>query len=448
MVTRMVILVVALLVGGSSVARRVEYRGAEYAAWSVDRGVAPGLAARAFSPLAATPAGAGPMPARGDSVPNEREFFTNAARVAWRYVEQNTSAETGMVGSVVGYPYTTVWDLGSTLAALYCADQLDIIPGEDYDRRLRRLLGTMQRMPLFENAAFGKNYSTERAVMVDRENQPSQRGTSVTVTDMGRLLIWLKIVSQTQPQYAAAVDSVVKRFDLRRFVRDGYLYGLALDRSGRVQPYQEGRLGYEQYAAAGFEMWGSPARRSLDLKHNAQEVTVMGVPLLADRRRGEHLASEPFVLAGMELGWYPELRNQAWRILAAQEARFRQTGQVTIASEDAINQPPYFLYYSVFTDGRPFAVLPPEGVARGGELPRTVSTKAAFAWHALLPSSYTWQAVQSVQSAAGSSGWGSGVYESDLRRSTGAENINTTAVVMEAALYYLRGRPLIEGTRQ
>jgi hypothetical protein len=398
----------------------------------------------ASAPLGAD--AAGPPSATADSVPNERAFFMNAARVAWRYVEQQTNPETGMVSSVIGYPFTTTWDLGSALAALYCADQLDLIEGDDYDRRLRRLLGTMQRMPLFEGRAFNKNYSTERATLVDRDNRDAERGTSVTATDMGRLLVWLKIVAVTQPQYAAAVDSVVARFDLGRFVREGYLYGEAIDRAGRVQPYQEGRLGYEQYAAAGFELWGARAERSLDLYHNAQQVTVLGVPILADRRRGEHLASEAFVLMGLELGWYPELRNQAWRMLAAQEARFRQTGTVTVASEDAINQAPYFLYYSVYTDGRPFVVLDPEGRARGG-LPRTVSTKAAFAWHALLPSAYTWQAVQTVSAAAGPGGWGSGVFEADTGRSTGAENINTAAVVLESALYYMRGRPLIEGTR-
>ena len=395
---------------------------------------------------AAPAAGLLPAPAVDDTVPTEREFFLHAARVAWRYIEQQSHAETGMVNSVVGYPYTTVWDLASALAALYCADQLDLIQGEDYDRRLRRLLGTMQRMPLFEGRAFNKNYSTERATMVDRDNRDSERGVSVTVTDMGRLLIWLKIIGATQPQYAALVDSVAHRFDLQRFVREGYLYGEALDSRGRLQPYQEGRLGYEQYAAAGFELWGAQARRSLDLHHNAQEVSVLGIPLLADRRRGEHLASEPFVLMGLELGWYPELRNQAWRMLAAQEARFRETGAVTVASEDAINQAPYFLYYSVFTDGRPFVVMDPEG--RAGDFPRTVSTKAAFAWHALLPSAYTWRAVQTVAAAAGSVGWGSGVFESSPGRSTGAENVNTAAVVLESALYYMRGRPLIEVPRQ
>lgn len=397
-----------------------------------------GVFRSAWDPLA-EPAG----PTAADTVPNEREFFMNAARIAWRYVEQQSNPQTGMVNSVVSYPYTTVWDMGSALAALYCADQLDLIPGEEYDQRLRRLLGTMQRMPLFEGRAFNKNYSTERATMVGRDNRDVQRGTSVTVTDMGRLLIWLKIISKNQPQYAATIDSIASRFDLQRFVREGYLYGEALDRFGRLQPYQEGRLGYEQYAAAGLELWGAHAQRSLNLYHNAQPVTVMGVPLLADRRRGEHLASEAFVLMGLELGWYPELRNQAWRMLAAQEARFRETGTVTIASEDAINREPYFLYYSVYTDGRPFVVLGPEG--QSGNFPRTVSTKAAYAWHALLPTAYTWRAVQSVSAAAGGTGWGSGVYEAEPGRSTGAENINTAAVVLESALYYMRGRPLIEG---
>ncbi|MBA3949777.1 MAG: DUF3131 domain-containing protein, partial [Acidobacteria bacterium] len=77
------------------------------------------------------------------------------------------------------------------------------------------------------------------------------------------------------------------------------------------------------------------------------------------------------------------------------------------------------------------------------------STKAAFGWHALAPSAYTLRAIRTVRPAAGPNGWASGVYERG--GSTNVPNINTAAVVLEAALYARLGRPLLQaggGARQ
>ena len=74
--------------------------------------------------------------------------------------------------------------------------------------------------------------------------------------------------------------------------------------------------------------------------------------------------------------------------------------------------------------------------------PRWVSTKAAFAWHALLPGDYTRLVLDTVRARAQVQGvWGSGVYASG--RPTGTPNINTAAVILESALYRKKGRPLV-----
>jgi hypothetical protein len=119
-----------------------------------------------------------------------------------------------------------------------------------------------------------------------------------------------------------------------------------------------------------------------------------------------------------------------------------------MASEDALPDPPYyFYYYNIYRDGRTFAVDAPAG---GGyvESPRWVSSKAAFAWHALLPSPYTLTALQAVQRAAiPGRGWGAGVYEGTLRP-TGDASLNTAALILEAALFQLRGHPFLSATIQ
>jgi hypothetical protein len=402
--------------------------------------------------LAWTPAAAqAPAPVAA-SVPAEltqadREMLLDAARTAWAYAEANYNPSTGWINSVEEYAYATVWDIGSGLMALYCADQLDLLDGDEYDRRMRRALQSLVEARLFDGAAFNKMYSTRTGQIAGRagqESTTSERGYGWSVTDIGRLLTVLKVIDETQPQYRDLMTQIVNRLDYTRLIRDGYLRGEDLSRAGRLRRYQEGRVGYEQYAAAGFAAWGHRAENALDLGRNTYPVPVLGVPVMGDRRGDEHLTSEPFVMMGLELGWTPEIRALAANVLAAQEARWKQTGTVTMVNEDALTGPPYFLYYSVYSSRRPFAVEAPAG-APSGPTPRTVSVKAAHGWLALLPGDYTRLAVNRVQGARTPAGWGAGVFE-DNGRVSGGRNVNTAALVMEAALYAQRGgRPLVEG---
>lgn len=398
--------------------------------------------------LAAVLLGGASVPAAAQGTPPalaDRALFDGAARTAWAYVDANYNERTGWVNSVSGYPYATVWDIASSLMALYCADQLDLIDGNVYDGRMRRALQTLVEARLFENAGFNKTYSTATGAIAGRpgqEAETAERGYGWSVLDIGRLMVALRVIHENQPQYRDLIAQVVGRLDYARMIRDGYLRGEDLDSRGRLRRYQEGRIGYEQYAATGFAAWGHAAPQALDVRRNGRPASVLGVPVLMDTRGDHHLTSEPFVMMGLEVGWSGEMRELAWRVLAAQEARYRQTGTVTIVNEDAVNGPPYFLYYSVFSDGKEFVVEPPAG-APEGPASRTVSVKGAFGWHALLPSEYTWLAVQRVEGARSPTGWGAGVFEENGRVS-GGENVNTAAVILEAALYIARGRPLMD----
>ena len=156
------------------------------------------------------------------------------------------------------------------------------------------------------------------------------------------------------------------------------------------------------------------------------------------------LTSEPVVLMGMELGWpSPQWEQLAREMLAVQEERHRRTGLVTIVSEDAVPRPPaYFYYYLLHRNGEDFVVLTPSHDLVPWNL-RWVSAKAAFAWHVLMPSPYTWLALQTVKRAGTDGvGWSAGVYERSKVRVQG-NNLNTAAVILEAAAYFARGCPLI-----
>ncbi len=395
---------------------------------------------------AAAAAAAPSLPVRAP-LPGDDSLFAAAARRAWTYVEREYQPATGWVNSVAAYPYATLWDVGSSLAALYCAERLGLLEAEEYDRRMARALATLGSARLFDDAAFNKNYSTRTGRIAgrnDRDAGADARGFGWSATDIGRLLVWLRIIARNDPRHAAAAEAVVRRLALTRLVADGYLWGEDLSpRTGRPRRYQEGRLPYEQYAASGFALWGHRAEDALSLHRNARPMRVLGVPVLADARGHDRVTSEPVLLAGIEVGWTPEMAELGVGMLAAQEARWRRTGQVTAVSEDAIPRAPfYFYYYSVAGNGQPFAV---DAQTRSGlSGPRWVSTKAAYGWHALLPGEYTLRTVRAVGRAAGPTGWASGVYEGS-GAPTGSQNINTAATVLEAALFSARGgRPLLE----
>jgi len=399
----------------------------------------PQAARRARPPAGARPPAAVPAPVLPA---DEGAFFADAAAVAWRFVQANLQP-TGLVSALPSYPYTTTWDIGSDLAALYCAHELRLVDDARYQTQVHRLLRTLAHVDLFDGAAFNKVYATRTASMVARNNAPSKRGYGWSATDIGRLLVWLKIVSTGHPEYADEVTAVVGRLAPDRLARDGYVVGGALEGDGRIHDYPEGRLGYEQYAARGFALWGFPVEKALDLDLNAVPITVMGKTLAADVRGTDRLTAEPFALTGLELGFTPPLRGLAEQLLGAMEERFRRSGRITMLAEDAISQPPhYFFYYCAYANGKEFAldVQAPLAVVDG---PRWASTKGAFAWRVLFPTDYTRKVLEAVIPSRTPAGWGSGVYEAD-GRSTGTANINTQAVILEAALVRQRGRPLLE----
>lgn len=369
----------------------------------------------------------------------------SAARTAWAFVERNYVPSTGLARAHDSYQFLTVWDIASLLAATYSAHGLGLITDATYHQRTQKVLTTLASMPLFEGAAFNKMYDAHTGRMVGRDLKPSTKGIGWSAIDMGRLLVWLRIVAVNHPQHMPLATAIVERLDMTRLVGEGYLRGEDLaPENGSKRMYPEGKMGYEQYSAAGFALWGFRAAKALDARLNALPVSVNGVSIVADTRGNEYVTSEPYIMLGLETGWYsPEIRAQAWRVLAAQEARYRSTGTITMVSEDALPDPPYyFYYYNVYRQGRSFTVDGPPGLGVV-DRPRWISAKAAFAWHSLIPSPYTLVALQAVQPAAiEGRGWGAGVYEGTLRP-TGTPGINTEAVILEAALYHMRGYPFL-----
>ena len=385
-----------------------------------------------------------PLPAVAAVVtPQERQLYLDAARTSWNFVNRITEPTTGLARAHATYSYVTLWDVAGVIAANYTAHELGFINDATYDSHIQRILATLSTVDLFERAAFNRIYDAKTGRMVDNASRISSIGAGWSSVDIGRLLIWLRVLAVKQPKYAPLASQIVRRLDMSKLLSGGYLQGVDLNpKTGRRQTFIENEIGYQQYALSGFAMWGAGINAAgLDVRSNVTAVDVLGVRLLIGQGN-TRVMSEPFIMLGLETGYRsPDLARQAAQVLAAQAARYQRTGIMTAVTEDALPDPPdYFYYYSVYHHGKTFVVENAADVIV--DRPRWVSSKAAFGWNAVLPNAYTQLLLKTVQPAGTPNGWGSGVYEQTYKP-TGAPSLNTAALIMESALYKIRGRPIL-----
>ncbi len=304
---------------------------------------------------------------------NEREL--RAAKVAWHYFEKFTQESTGLANSVGNYPSTTMWDTASYIAGAVAAFELCLIEKPEFDRRMTQLLTTIKGLELFRKEMPNKVYHTKTGAKVDYTNKPGEIGFSAL--DIGRFLVWMRILKNRYPHLSNTVDSVLLKWDFVNTVdKEGLLFGAYVDKeTGETIYAQEGRLGYEEYAAKGFALWGF---RPL-LAHRAEPfltASIFGIQVPYDGRdprvfhSQNYVVTESYLQDGLEMGFdlphddtSPDwLHSDGWRaefadrIYQVQENRWRRTGFMTARSEHNVKGPPYFTYACSITRaiiGRP-----------------------------------------------------------------------------------------------
>lgn len=367
------------------------------------------------------------------------------ARIAWKYFKNNTDSRTGLVNSVDKYPAATIWDTASYLLALVSMRKIELLTQKEFDLHVSKALHSLGRIPLFDNALPNKSYNTATLAMVDYQNRPTKAGIGWSAIDLGRLLVPLNVIAWNYPQHMRAVSKVIARWDTTRLTRNGELFGAKMNED-KLQLVQEGRLGYEQYAAKTFNLMGLDVSNAADYRRNLRQTQIYGIQVPYDQRdvrtlhAQNYVLSEPYVLDGLEFGWDHFSREFAWRIYRVQEERFHRTGVLTAVSEDHVDHPPYFVYNTVFTNGKPWNTLTENG--EDAAALRSLSVKAAFGWYALYRSEYTVKLIQTVASLYNpSKGWYAGIYEEGAMPNKSI-NANTNAVVLESLAYIAHGKIL------
>ena len=368
-----------------------------------------------------------------------------ASRIAWDYITSNTRPESGLADSVAGFSSATLWDMGSNILAVVAARRLELISQEEFDQRAEKIVETIAALPLIDGRLPNKVYDTRSLTMVDYTNTPVDGGIGWSAMDIGRLLLSLRALEGEAPQLRPAIRAAVRPWDLDALASAGELFG-AVRENGSIKLVQEGRVGYEQYAARALMLWGVEATSALSAARILDWKRVETVDVATDLRRTESfgsidpVSSEPYVLLGLELGLNGESAVLAERVYLAQEARHLATGQLTMVTEDHLDRAPHFAYGTVFGNGSPWAVLTEDGTNH--ENLRTISSKAVFGWNALYGTSYSFDLRTSIEDLSRPGhGWVAGRYEAD-----GSPNeiltINTNAIILESMHYKMYG-PII-----
>jgi len=367
-----------------------------------------------------------------------------AAQIAWRYFENNLQSETGFVNSADGYPSTTMWDQASYLLALISAYRLELVDYADFNERVEKLLASLAAIELFEGKLPNKAYSTLTLEMTDYNNNPSPKGIGWSALDLGRLATPLNILLWNYPEYTNDVRKVLEHWQFKAMLEDGYMIGTRISKNGKTERVQEGRVGYEEYASSSLALLAYDAKRAAEFDDFLRFEKIMSIDVPVDVRDfksyGAHnyVVSEPYILAGLEFGWSSDMQELGYRVYAAQEKRFENTGQLTAVSEDNIDRAPYFVYNTVYTNGKSWNAITEDG-EDASEF-RSISSKAAFGWDALYNNNYTDKLMEVVIDLRDpEKGYYSGWYET-LNEPNKAITANSNGIILESLHYKKYGK--------
>lgn len=381
-----------------------------------------------------------PLAITGTSSDTDLEY----ARIAWTYFQNNTDPITGLVNSTDNYPSTTMWETGSYFVATISAQRLGVIERNEAVARIGLALDTLQGIRLFDGKLPNKAYNVRTGELVNYANQPVERGLGWSALDIARMVGALGHVEANYPELAPKTAALMARWSLSDMVEDGQLIGGNMI-DGNLRRDQEGRVGYEQYAAKAMMLFGYDMYRAYDAQSHLMVQQVEGQPIPVDTRLHRNITpaftvSEPYLFDGLEFGFDARSLRFATSIYSAQEARFRDTGILTAVSESHIDVAPYFVYSSVWGGGAPWAVMTFSGDRMDSR--RTVTTKVAFAWDALFGTDYTRELLAAIAPLGDvDRGWPEGIYEIDGTTNSSV-TVNTNAVVLASLAFRAHG-PLI-----
>ncbi|MFY8000089.1 MAG: DUF3131 domain-containing protein, partial [Candidatus Kapaibacteriota bacterium] len=381
------------------------------------------------------------------------------ARTAWKYFERNYQDTTGLVNAVDMFPSTTMWDIAAYMAALVAVREMGIIDVGTFNYRIEKMFKTFMRISFFRDELPNKCYNTITGAKVNYGNQPMEIGFSAI--DLARFLVWSMIIKERYPEHSDRIDDFILRWKFQNVIDStGVLFGATVDEKNnkKTMYLQEGRLGYEEYAAKAFQLWGF--QTDLAAKPEPYDTRIIyGVEIPYDTRDprvlGAHnyVVSESYVLDGIEMNWdkgtdreSDDIRSTdniiadfAQRIYKVQEERYKRTGIMTARTEHQLDGDPYFVYDAIFTDGYPWNTITEDG--RYVPQFSAVALKGALGLWALWETKYTDALFQYIKNAFDpQKGFFEGILERKGNEPIRAFTMNNNGIMLETLLYKMQGK--------
>ncbi len=366
------------------------------------------------------------------TIPLTRQELILANKARY-YIERNWNSDTGLIDSVQGYPHSTMWDIASSLAALLALDALKLMPSNEASFKIEKTLSTLANFPLYNGKLPNREYNTQTALPSGRFSKSKSNGNGWSALDIGRLLIWLHVTSKMKPQFSEQINQIITKWDLSAAIHNKTLYGELKTRTGRVYR-QEGRLGYLQYAATGFKLYGYNVSEAFS-KNNIKQINVSNVPLLIDTRNLPFFTTDPHALSAIELHMRDSWWNQLDELYQLHHEYYKRTGKSWVFAEDAMSHSPWFSYNNIYFYGTPWL-----STSAGGkpiENPQVFSNKIAISLSVLFDDEFSSMIKkQVINNSLGLRSVPTGTYDNNAPNQ--AFNINTNSLVLVSLWFKTR----------
>ncbi len=366
------------------------------------------------------------------------------AKTAWIYFVKNCHEKTGLVNGRDHVPNFTMADLSSYLMATISAYELKIIDSVDFDNRIVRVLASLQKIPLYDHKLPNKKYSTSDMKMLDEENNNSATGIGWSALDIGRFYSVVQKILFDYPQYVPMLKTVVNRWKMEDMIVKGNLYSIHKNEDNMVEKIPDGKLGFEEYCSKGLAMSGFDVSEAALYTDFIKFITIYDVEVGVDTRDHKdksddnYVLSDPYILDGIEYGWDVNSIELAYRVFNVQKSRYNKTNIITAVSEDYTTLPPYFVYNTIYVDGKTWNCVDKKG--NDAEDLKSVSTKAAFGWNVLFQDTYADLLLETVKDLNDpKKGWYSGKYEKSGKPNT-TITATTNGMILECLNYKVHGK--------
>jgi Protein of unknown function (DUF3131) len=371
------------------------------------------------------------------TIPRPITDFERARAIrAWRYIQANRNGSTGLVNGKDSYPVASVADFAHAIAGYISALSLQLIDKESFDTDMRQILSTLKELPFYNQEIFNREYDTRSGRLLDLSVKASTIGSGWAAGDIGRLLIWLKIVFNNFPDLKEDASAIVARLKLNRMVNGNELSSSYAYSNGE-QLIKNLRLGEEQYAAAGLALWGIILPESLNYT-NAKIIEIGKIRIPTDIRNDAYISPDIFAKGVIELGGLDGCFERAsLDALDAQLQKGKESGRPLMVADENLDQAPWFVYGSLWMQDKFGFVGSYDKNARTDLA--TFSLKAAHLWIAVLPGVSTQLIKNFADEIDGTDrGMFAGRYNSGALNT--ALTLETNALILESLAYSSKGK--------